>query len=43
MTVDRVSIYFEYSRRFHEESIREFEEGVKENNARRIRDSAEKA
>ncbi|MBS7612235.1 hypothetical protein KEJ27_08575 [Candidatus Bathyarchaeota archaeon] len=43
MTVDRVSIYFEDARRFHEESIREFEEGVKENNAYRIRDSAEKA
>lgn len=43
MTIDRVIIYFEDACRFHEESIREFEEGVKENNLYKIRDSAEKA
>ncbi|MCR6692635.1 MAG: PaREP1 family protein, partial [archaeon YNP-LCB-003-016] len=29
--------------KFYEESVREFEEGVKENNSYKIRDSAEKA
>jgi hypothetical protein len=43
VTIDRVIIYFEDACRFHEESIREFEEGVKENNLYKIRDSAEKA
>lgn len=43
MIIDKVSIYFEDACRFHEESIREFEEGVKENNPYKIRDSAEKA
>ncbi|MEM0312902.1 MAG: PaREP1 family protein [Thermoplasmatales archaeon] len=43
MTTDRVVIYFEDARKFHEESIKEFEEGVRENNPYKIRDSAEKA
>jgi hypothetical protein len=43
VTIDRAIIYFEDACRFHEESIREFEEGVKENNLYKIRDSAEKA
>lgn len=43
MVVDRVVIYFRDACRFYEESIREFEEGIKENNTYRIRDSAEKA
>jgi hypothetical protein len=41
--IDRVTVYFEDACRFHEESIKEFEEGVKENNPYKIRDSAEKA
>ena len=43
MTIDRVVVYFEDACSFHEESIKEFEEGVKENNPYKIRDSAEKA
>lgn len=43
MAVDRVAIYLEDARRFHEESLKEFEEGAKENNPYKIRDSAEKA
>jgi len=41
--IDRVVVYFEDACRFHEEAIKEFEEGVKENNPYKIRDSAEKA
>ena len=41
--IDRVVVYFEDACRLHEEAIKEFEEGVKENNPYKIRDSAEKA
>jgi len=43
VAIDRVAIYFEDACRFHEESLKEFEEGAKENNPYKIRDSAEKA
>jgi hypothetical protein len=43
VAVDRVAVYFEDACRLHEEAIKEFEEGVKENNPYKIRDSAEKA
>jgi hypothetical protein len=43
MEIDRASMYFENARRFHEESLKEFDEGVRENNPYKIRDSAEKA
>jgi len=43
LATDRVAIYFEDARRFYEESLKEFEEGVRENNPYKIRDSAEKA
>jgi len=43
VTIDRVTVYFEDACKFHEESIKEFEEGVRENNPYKIRDSAEKA
>ncbi|MCL7384637.1 MAG: hypothetical protein LZ174_10150 [Thaumarchaeota archaeon] len=43
MEIGRASMYFEDARRFHEESLKEFDEGVRENNPYKIRDSAEKA
>ena len=43
MEINRASMYFEDARRFHEESLKEFDEGVRENNPYKIRDSAEKA
>ena len=43
MATDRVTIYFEDACRFHEESLKEFAEGARENNPHKIRDSAEKA
>jgi hypothetical protein len=43
MEIDGASMYFEDARRFHEESLKEFDEGVRENNPYKIRDSAEKA
>lgn len=39
----RIKVYLEDARRFIEEASREFEEGVKANDAVKIRDSAEKA
>ncbi|MEM1821033.1 MAG: PaREP1 family protein [Thermofilaceae archaeon] len=39
----RVAIYLEDAFRFYEEALKEFEEGVRGNNAYKIRDSAEKA